>query len=119
MVRVYDWETNRNRAASGAMTGSPNAIPCDSDLIFNGPRGDIQQLVAISGDGRTIVFPSRASNLVPGDVPNTCDLFVRQLGPVPQPALPVTVMSPTQPMLRFLFAALALAGWFALRRRMV
>jgi len=32
---------------------------------------------SISADGRFVAFPSRASNLVPGDTNNTTDLFVR------------------------------------------
>jgi hypothetical protein len=84
VLRVYDWETNSIRVATGAPGGQPDAGLCNVSASFYS-----HQVIAMSGDGRTIVYPSRASNLVPGDVPNTCDLFVRQLGPVPQPAMPV------------------------------
>jgi Tol biopolymer transport system component len=114
IARIYDWETNTSRPAVGAPNGAPNASLCDARLIFNSPRGDLQQLVAISGDGRTIVFPSLASNLVPSDVPNTCDLFVRQLGPVPQPATPVH--GPNRVWLAVLALLMGLAAIIAVRR---
>ena len=68
----------------------------------------------MSGEGRSIVFPSRASNLVPGDMPNTCDLFVRQLGPVPQPATPVPGPDRLWPTL--LAGLVILGGIVAVRR---
>lgn len=116
IARIYDWETNSSRPAVGAPNGAPDASLCDARLMFNSPRGDLQQRVAISGDGRTIVFPSLASNLVPGDVPNTCDLFVRQLGPVPQPAAPVPGPGPGSPWLILLAGFLLLGGIAAARR---
>jgi hypothetical protein len=114
IARIYDWETNSSRPAVGAPNGAPDASLCDARLMFNSPRGDLQQRVAISGDGRTIVFPSLASNLVPGDAPRTCDLFVRQLGPVPQPAMPVP--GPGSPWLILLAGFLLLGGIAATRR---
>lgn len=114
IARIYDWETDTSRPAVGAPNGAPDANLCDARLMFNSPRGDLQQRVAISGDGRTIVFPSLASNLVPGDAPRTCDLFVRQLGPVPQPATPV--LGPNRVWLAVLALLLALAAVAAVRR---
>ena len=109
ILRIYDWETNSSRAATGAPGGQPNAGLCDFNLSFS-----FDHLTAISGDGRTIVFPSLASNLVPGDVPNTCDLFVRQLGPVPQPAAPVPGTG--TPWLVVLTGFLLVGGIVAARR---
>jgi hypothetical protein len=110
ILQIYDWETKSSRAATGAPGGQPDASLCDFNSSFY-----FDHLIAMSGDGRTIVFPSLASNLVPGDVPNTCDLFVRQLGPVPQPAAPVPGPSPT--WLFVLAVLLILAGTLAAARR--
>ena len=107
-LRIYDWETNASRAATGAPGGQPNAGLCN----LTGSYPD--HVIAMSGDGRTIVFPSRASNLVPGDVPNTCDLFVRQLGPVPQPATPVH--GPNRVWLAVLALLMGLTAVAAVRR---
>jgi hypothetical protein len=109
LLRVYDWETNSSRAAMGAPGGQPDGSLCglSGSVLFD-------HLNAISGDGRTIVYSSSASNLVPGDVPNTCDLFVRQLGPVPQPAMPVP--GPDRVWIVALVLLMSLAAVFALRR---
>ena len=45
----------------------------------NGPSGDSFRSVAISADGRFVVFESAASNLVPGDSNGKRDMFVRDL----------------------------------------
>lgn len=88
IVRIYDWETNTNRAIARPLTTPPNARPCGTNLVFPFPTIDYWQRIAISGDGRTLVFASSATNLVPDDRPG-CDLYVQTLGPVPQPAMPV------------------------------
>jgi hypothetical protein len=108
-LRIYDWETNSIRPASGAPGGLPNGPLCDLNENWY-----YDHQIALSGDGRTIVFPSLASNLVPGDVPNTCDLFVRQLGPVPQPATPVH--GPSRVWLTLLALFVSLAGLVVVRR---
>jgi hypothetical protein len=71
------------------------------------------QRFAISGDGRTLVFNSPASNLVPDDRPG-CDLFVQTLGPVPQPATPV--LGPNRVWLAVLALLMGLAAIIAVRR---
>jgi hypothetical protein len=88
IVQIYDWETNTNRAVARPLTTPPNMRPCGTDLIFQMPPRNFWQRIAISGDGRTLVFASPASNLVPDDRPG-CDLYVQRLGPVPQSATPV------------------------------
>lgn len=93
IVRVYDWETNSNRAVARPLAGPPDFRPCGADFSFPSPPSDYLQRIAISGDGRTLVFNSPASNLVPDDRPG-CDLFVQTLGSVPQPATPVPGPSP-------------------------
>jgi hypothetical protein len=108
-LRIYDWETNSIRVASGAPGGIPNGPLCDLNDNFY-----YDNQIALSGDGRTIVYPSMASNLVAGDVPNTCDLFVRQLGPVPQPAMPV--VGPNRAWLAALALLMGLAAIIAVRR---
>lgn len=112
IVRVYDWETNTNRAVARSLTMPPDARPCGTDLMFQSPPSNYWQRLAISGDGRTLVFNSLASNLVPDDRPG-CDLFVQTLGPVPQPAMPVPSLGPRWSFLSALL--LALVGLLALR----
>jgi Tol biopolymer transport system component len=46
---------------------TPEGLPANADAIWP----------AISADGRFIAFWSQADNLVPGDMPETLDLFVR------------------------------------------
>lgn len=113
LLRVYDWETQSRRWLEQTLSGLPNRPICGTDLIFGGTPTDSWQLIGLSGDGRSVFFPSLASNLVPGDVPDTCDLFVRQLGPVPQPAMPVPSLGPRWSLLAALL--LALVGLLALR----
>jgi hypothetical protein len=114
LIRLYDWETNSNRAIATPPGGLPNERPCRADMLIFGllPR-DKWQSLAISGDGRTAVFASDASNLFPGDTPSTCDLFVQNLGAVPQPAMPVPSLGPRWSLLAALL--LALVGLLALR----
>lgn len=116
--RVYDWQTNSNRGIDGPPGGNPDDLQCGT--FFFGFMGslDIQQRLALSGDGRTVVFASFATNLFPGDEPNTCDLFVRSLAPVPQPALPPQpVPGPEPALLVLLMALLAGIGGVTLARR--
>jgi Tol biopolymer transport system component len=40
---------------------------------------DYTMSARISGDGRTLVFASAASDIVPGDVPKTFDIFIRDV----------------------------------------
>lgn len=113
IVRVFDWETNTNRAVARPLTMPPDALPCGTDLFFGNPPSHYTQRIAISGDGRTLIFASLASNLVPGDNPG-CDLFVQTLGPVPQPPTPVD--GPSRLWLWLLVGLLALGGMVAARR---
>jgi hypothetical protein len=113
IVRVYDWETNTNRAVARPLAMPPNALPCGTDLIFQSPPRNYLQRIAISGDGRTLAFASLASNLVPDDRPG-CDLYVQTLGPVPQPATPVP--GPNQVWIVALALLTGLAAVVTLRR---
>lgn len=115
LIRLYDWETNSNRAIATPLGGLPNERPCRADMLIFGllPR-DKWQSLAISGDGRTAVFASDASNLFPGDTPSTCDLFVQSLGAVPQPSTPVP--GPNRAWLLVLALLIGLAAIGAVRR---
>jgi hypothetical protein len=115
IVWVYDWETNTSRPVARPLAALPDARPCGTDFFGPYPAVDYWQRIAISGDGRTLVFNSPASNLVPDDRPG-CDLFVQTLGPVPQPATPVP--GPGTPWLVLLTGFLLLGG-IAAGRRMV
>ena len=114
IVRIYDWETNSNRAVALPVGGLPNALPCGARTLFDLPPRDYWQRIGISGDGRTLVFASLASNYFPGDNPGTCDLFFQSLGPVPQPPTPVD--GPSGLWLWLLIGLLALGGIEAARR---
>jgi hypothetical protein len=113
IMRVYDWETNSNRAVARPLAALPDARPCGTELFGPNPPVDYWQRFAISGDGRTLVFASFARNLVPVDTPG-CDLFVQALGPVPQPATPVP--GPNPAWLVLLAALVVVGGAVALRR---
>jgi hypothetical protein len=116
---VYDWVTQSYRFAGAPPGVTPNQRVCYSRGPVNGVQPmDMQQRIAISGDGRTLVFPSLASNLVPGDEPESCDLFARSLDPVPAllEAQPVPGPGPHAPALWLLAGLIALLGTLALRR---
>lgn len=114
LLRVYDWETQSRRWLEQTLSGLPNRPICGTDLIFGGTPTDSWQLIALSGDGRFVYFPSLASNLVPGDEPDTCDLFFRPLGSVPQPSVPVH--GPNRAWLVVLALLIGLAVIVAFRR---
>lgn len=114
IVRVFDWETNSNRAVALPAGQLPNALPCGARLFFQLPPSDYWQRIGISGDGRTLVFASLATNYFPGDNPETCDLFVQSLGPVPQPPTPVD--GPNRMWLALLAGLLVLVGIAGARR---
>lgn len=114
IVRVYDWETDTNRAVARPASGPPNQLPCRAALFFQAPPRDLWQSFGISADGRALVFASLATNFFPGDMPFTCDLFVQTLGAIPQPSTPVPGPSPM--WLSLLAALLILVGIAAMRR---
>ncbi len=117
-VRVYDWETDTNRAIAQPVGEPPNDRPCGTGLTFMVPPLEYWQRLAISGDGRTAVFASLASNLFPGDTPLTCDLFAQSLGPVQQPAEPPRpIPGPSVWWLAVLALFVVLGGVIAARRR--
>jgi Tol biopolymer transport system component len=64
-VIVRDRATGQMSVASRSNAGSPG--------------NDTSQGVLVSGDGRHVVFESKASNLVPGDSNRRFDVFVRDL----------------------------------------
>jgi hypothetical protein len=108
IVRVYDWETNTNRPAGRPPGVFADNLPCGAGLVFQAPPIDYWQRIAISGDGRSLIFASLASNLFPGDTPNSCDLFAQALGPVPQP--PTAVSGLNSPLLALLFVLVFAGG---------
>ncbi len=64
-------------------TGATTRVSVDSSGVeANGNSGDVYFALAISGDGRIVVFQSEASNLVAGDTNGVEDIFVhdRQTG---------------------------------------
>ncbi len=67
----------RDRAAG---TTERVSVASDGSQV-NGASGDVAfvgaDAVAVSRDGRLVVFPSRASNLVPGDTNGRIDVFLR------------------------------------------
>lgn len=72
-VFVHDRHTGATVRISVSTSGSEGNAPSQGSLeIGSGP--------VISADGRTIVFPSAASNLVAGDTNDTEDIFIA--GPV-------------------------------------
>lgn len=117
IVRVYDWETNTHRAVARPLAALPDARPCGTDLFFQNPPVDYWQRIALSGDGRTLVFASLASNLVPSDTLG-CDLFVQSLGPVPQPPVAVDAVGQGRWPLFALLLMVVAAGAAAIRRRL-
>jgi hypothetical protein len=118
LLRVYDWETGSRRWLEQTLSGLPDGRICGTDLIFNVAPVDTWQLIALSGDGRTVYFPSLASNLIAGDEPNTCDLFFRPLGAVPQPPVAVDTVGRRSGLLWALSMLVVLAGMLAIARRM-
>jgi hypothetical protein len=113
IVRIYDWETNSNRPAGRPPGVFADNLPCGAELVFLAPPIDYWQRFAISGDGRSLIFASLASNLFPGDTPNSCDLFAQALGPVPQPPTAVPGPSPwwLAVLMGLVFAGAYAAAW--------
>ncbi|MFD7705527.1 hypothetical protein [Streptomyces caelestis] len=59
-------------------TGQGRLVTVTKD---GGPATGYPGQVAMTGDGRTVAFESRDSDIVPGDTNNTWDVFVRTLPP--------------------------------------
>lgn len=114
---VYDWVTQSYRFAGAPPGVTPNQRICYSRGPVTGvaPR-DMEQRIAISGDGRTLVFPSLASNLVPDDEPDSCDLFARSLDQVPGLLEPQPVPGPSRAWLGLLTLLMGLAVIVMTRR---
>ena len=114
---VYDWVTQSYRFAGAPPGVTPNQRICYARGPVNGVApSDMEQRIAISGDGRTLVFPSLASNLVPGDEPHSCDLYARSLDPVPALSEPQPVDGPNRVWLAVLVLLMGLVATVTVRR---
>jgi Tol biopolymer transport system component len=90
---IYDWNTNRRRSITGPIPGATTGRICQGSLFLGVPPAEaLVQTVALSGDGRSAFFSHH------GDVPFTpfdpCQLYVRNLGPVPSEPVGVPAVSP-------------------------
>ncbi len=73
-------------------TGETTRVSVDSA----GNQGDHSSYYpAISADGRYIAFESRATNLVPGDTNDACDVFIHDQGPLGPTPTPTNTATPT------------------------
>jgi Tol biopolymer transport system component len=70
--------TALERGASGVGAPAPPAVLV-SVAMDGGRANGVSAPDALSADGRYVLFASRASNLVPGDLNGEMDLFVRDL----------------------------------------
>jgi hypothetical protein len=113
IMRLYDWDTDTNRVIGRPSNVLPTNAPCGARLFLQSPPADYWQRLAISGDGRTIVFASLSSNFFPGDTPDSCDLFVQSIAGNPAPQ-PVPVASAGA--LALFVVAFLLLGVLSLRR---
>jgi hypothetical protein len=102
--RVYDWETQRSRFVASSSAAAVGSFVCASNPIFGIQPRMLEQRAAMSGDGRTIHYPLVEDR----DVNGRCDLYTRQLGPVPAPATSVSLGGSS--MLLLLALALTIAA---------
>lgn len=115
-VYIYDWATTQYRFAGAPPGVTPDNRICFTRVTIPGNLVEMEQRIALSGDGRSLFFASFASNLVPGDDSGSCDLFARSLDPAPALSEPQAVHGPNRAWLVLLALLMGLAVIVMTRR---